>query len=429
MSKEVRSTLYLDTRRKKESELYPLKLRLYHTPSTKEKLFRTGYDLTPAEFNQSIKLKEPGKGEKKILRERKSEIQLIERALIQKAEDILKDLPEFNFDAFERRFFNKSAKLDIIDYYNQKIKELNKKGSIRTAEAYNLSKDRLIQFLKDTKNKNKIESIPFESIKPETLEAYERYYSNKNYSFASIGIYLRCLRTIFNIALTDKNSGLKASVYPFGKGKYVIPSGRNIKKALTEEELQKFVNYKPGNELEQRAKDFFLFSLLANGMNFKDISELRWGNLRSENIIAFYRQKTKNTSKGNERLIQAILPELAINIMKEHSNPKKGANDYIFLIIDKKDSPSEKARKLKNFISSVNQQLKVIAKKINLPEDLTTYWARHTFTTQAIRKGASMELLQESLGHANIATTQNYFAGFTTDVKKKLSESLLNFSN
>ena len=77
----------------------------------------------------------------------------------------------------------------------------------------------------------------------------------------------------------------------------------------------------------------------------------------------------------------------------------------------------------------MNQQLKIIAKNIELPEDLTTYWARHTFTTQAIRKGASMELLQESLGHTNIKTTQNYFAGFTTDVKKRLSESLLNFDN
>ena len=38
-----------------------------------------------------------------------------------------------------------------------------------------------------------------------------------------------------------------------------------------------------------------------------------------------------------------------------------------------------------------------------------------------------MELVQESLGHKSIKTTQNYFAGFPTDVKKKLSESLLIF--
>jgi integrase len=429
MSKEVRPTLYLDARRKKESNRYPLKLRLYHTPTTKEKLFRTGYDLTKAEFNQAIKLKEPAKGEKKVLRERKEEIQVIERVLIQKAEILIKDLTDFSFDAFERRYYNKSLRLDILDYYDQKIKDLNKKGSIKTAETYILSKDRLIEFLKHSTKKNKIDSIAFKAVKVETLEGYERYYSNKGYSFATIGIYLRCLRAIFNIALNDKNSGLKKTEYPFGKGKYIIPSGRNIKKALTEEELQRFANYTPANELEQRAKDFFLFSLLANGMNFKDISELRWGNLRADNILAFYRQKTKSTSKGNEKLIQAILPELAVNILNHHCNTNKGPKEHIFLIVDRKDSAFEKSRKLKNFISSVNQQLKVIAKKINIPEGLTTYWARHTFTTQAIRKGASMELLQESLGHANITTTQNYFAGFTTDVKKKLSESLLNFDN
>lgn len=427
MSKEVRTTLYLDTRRKKESNLYPLKLRLYHTPSTKQKLFRTGYDLTPSEYKQAIKLKVPAIKEKKVLKERREEIQRLGRILIQKAEVILKDLNQFDFDAFERRYYNKSAKLDVIDYYEQKIKNLNKKGRIRTAEGYKLSKDRLIEYLKYEQKKNSIEFIPFDSIKIETLEGYEGYYSDKGYSFATIGIYLRCLRTIFNLALSDKNSDLKTTVYPFGKNKYVIPTGKNIKKSLTEIELQRFVNYEPENDLEERAKDFFLFSLLANGMNFKDISELQWGNLRTGNIIAFYRQKTKNTSKGNERLIQAILPERGVKILNYHSNPKKRSKDHIFLIVDKKDSPSEKARKLKNFISSVNQQLKVIARKIDLPEGLTTYWARHTFTTQAIRKGASMELLQESLGHASITTTQNYFAGFTTDVKKKLSDSLLNF--
>jgi site-specific recombinase XerD len=427
MTKSVRVTLYLDTRRKKDFDLYPLKLRVYHIPTTKEKLFRTGYDLTPAEFSQSIKLNSPAKGEKKILRDRKEEIKEINRILIQKAEKIIKALNDFTFDDFERRYYNKSAKLDIIDYYNKKIEDLKNKGRIRTSEVYSLSKDRLIEFLKHHIKKKEVTRVYFDAIKEETLDAFEKYYADKGYSYASIGIYLRPLRTIYNIALADNNSGLKSSVYPFGRNKYKIPTGKNIKRSLTEEELKIFVNYTPDNNLEERVKDFFIFSLLANGMNFKDISELRWGNLRKNNVIAFFRQKTKNTSKGNERLIQAILPELALNIIKKHGNQKKGAKDYIFLIINKNDSPSEKARKLKNFISSVNKQLKHIAEKAELPEGLTTYWARHTFTTQAIRKGASMELLQESLGHADISTTQNYFAGFTTDVKKKLSESLLNF--
>ena len=40
-----------------------------------------------------------------------------------------------------------------------------------------------------------------------------------------------------------------------------------------------------------------------------------------------------------------------------------------------------------------------------------------------------MEFIQESLGHKNIKTTQNYFAGFENDAKKEIAESLLNFDS
>jgi site-specific recombinase XerD len=62
-----------------------------------------------------------------------------------------------------------------------------------------------------------------------------------------------------------------------------------------------------------------------------------------------------------------------------------------------------------------------------LPEQVSTYWARHSYATNAIRNGASMEFIQESLGQGNIKTTQNYIAGFDDDVKKEFSQTLMNF--
>jgi len=62
-----------------------------------------------------------------------------------------------------------------------------------------------------------------------------------------------------------------------------------------------------------------------------------------------------------------------------------------------------------------------------LPEDISSYYARHTFATLSIQGGASMEFVQESLGHQNISTTQNYFSGFEDETKKQIVESLLNF--
>ncbi len=38
-----------------------------------------------------------------------------------------------------------------------------------------------------------------------------------------------------------------------------------------------------------------------------------------------------------------------------------------------------------------------------------------------------MEFIRESLGHSNLKTTQNYFAGFDDNTKKEFSNELMNF--
>jgi site-specific recombinase XerD len=61
-------------------------------------------------------------------------------------------------------------------------------------------------------------------------------------------------------------------------------------------------------------------------------------------------------------------------------------------------------------------------------KDISTYYARHIFTTTAIRNGAKMELIQESLSHHSLSTTQNYWAGFEDDVKQEIADKLMDFA-
>jgi site-specific recombinase XerD len=55
------------------------------------------------------------------------------------------------------------------------------------------------------------------------------------------------------------------------------------------------------------------------------------------------------------------------------------------------------------------------------------YFLGHFFATNSIRKGATMEFIQESLCHSSIATTQLYFAGFEDDSKRKFAHNLMDF--
>lgn len=428
MSKEYTLSFYFDSRRKKGKNTFPLKLRLYHPPSTKEKLFRTGYYFTEAEYNQAVKL-QLKKGEKKVSKERKGELVEILHVLRNKANTILKDLPEFSFEAFERRYYNKSSKLDVCNYYDDYIKQLETNKKVRTAEVYRLSLLRLKTYLE---HKGKpINEISFETVTPKFLEGFKNYYSDLGRTNATIGIYLRPLRTIFNQAINDPNSGVKKSLYPFGKKtakKFQIPSGYKKKKALTKEQLKILFEAKPENEYQKRAKAFWFFSYLANGMNLKDIALLTYDDLNG-NEISFERAKTRTEQSTAKDEIKVVLPPFAMKVIKQYGIRKNKRENYIFPILSKTDTPLEQSNKIKNFNRFVGQHIKKLAIANDLPSDISSYWARHSFATFAINHGgASMELVQESLGHKNIKTTQNYFAGFTTDVKKKLSESLLNFN-
>ena len=87
----------------------------------------------------------------------------------------------------------------------------------------------------------------------------------------------------------------------------------------------------------------------------------------------------------------------------------------------------EKLRTNQNFTRFINQHIKKLAKNAGLTSDISTYWARHSFTSTAIRNGASLELIQESLGHKDMKTTMNYWGGFDDAAKRGISEKLMDF--
>ncbi len=99
----------------------------------------------------------------------------------------------------------------------------------------------------------------------------------------------------------------------------------------------------------------------------------------------------------------------------------------MFNIISNGDDAFEQKRKVKNFISHVNLYFNKYAKRLGFEFKISTYWARHSFATISIQKGASMELISEALNHSNLNVTKDYFAGFDDDTKKEFSNTLMDF--
>src|SRR5580693_7197978 len=155
-------------------------------------------------------------------------------------------------------------------------------------------------------------------------------------------IYIRPLRCIFNEAIID---GIirKEKCYPFGRRKYQIPTGRNVKKALAMAEVEKIYYYEgdPDNLSEQKARDFWLFCYFANGMNIKDVALLKNKDINGE-FLTFERSKTERAMKSDPKIITVYINEDMRKIMERWGNADKGPDSYIFTILSAGETPLRK---------------------------------------------------------------------------------------
>ena len=85
--------------------------------------------------------------------------------------------------------------------------------------------------------------------------------------------------------------------------------------------------------------------------------------------------------------------------------------DLIYSGFDLNDEAALKnARLSKN--RSLQQPLKEIGKKMNLPFNLTMHVARHSFAVMALQRGVALHMISRLMGHASIITLNNKFCMF-----------------
>jgi integrase len=244
-------------------------------------------------------------------------------------------------------------------------------------------------------------------------------------SYTTVGIYLRNLRAIFKEAISE--SEVDQDIYPFGENKYVIPEGQGTKRAFDKGELKKLFAFElPDDSPIIKARAFWFFSYMANGMNVRDICELRISNFTNDRF-KFIRTKTKRTTKKNIKNIDVIVTPLLKEIINRYGTKSKNPNTYIFPIFNNTMTAVEKVRACEKFTRYINQHMKILARLVGVDPGISTYYARHSFSNISVNHGSSLEFVQEALGHQSITTTQAYFAGFNDEKKFKNANALMDF--
>jgi len=439
----VSIAVILDTRRQKKAQKYPLKLRV--TVDRKVEYYPTIFDLTEGEYQ---KLSAPRISEE--LQKIRSQLKKIER----EAGKFIEDADPFTLEEFERDFIvenrlfrQRRAKkepiavskyeFDIRPYEKQfpilheihpdkdyisltflsYIKRLLEEGRIGSALNYQDTYNSLKKFRGN---------VRFAEITVSYLNQYEQWMViERKRSRTTVGIKLRSLRAVFNEAI-ENGIIRRDKCYPFGRRRYQLPTSRNVKKALDLVEVQKIYEFEPATADERKAKDFWLFCYFANGMNPKDFAHLQYKNIDGE-YLSFVRAKTERTGRGNPKTITAYINDDIRRIIGTYGNPNRRPDTFIFSIIEEGDNPMRRYTLIKELIIFINRGMGAIASQLGITKKVTNIVSRHTFSTVLKRSGVSTEFIQESLGHTDKRTTENYLDSFEKEVKKQFAQKLTDF--
>jgi len=397
---------FCDDRRETQDGKFPIKIRVTHKRN--RVYYPTGKKLTPDEWEKLP----TGKGAIfiKLRDEIQASFKLVEGHVI-----ALYREDRFSFEALDIQL-RKCLADSINTAFDAKIEALKNESAISSQWIYQATKKSIEAFAG--------ERVRFTDVTADWLKRFQAHLLSKGKSYTTVSIYTRSIMALMNDA---KRAGIiKEGQYPFGKGRYEIPTGEGRKLALTMQQIKAVVTYTDGRETTEKYRDLWFFSYLCNGINFTDLLKLKYGNIVGDEIY-FYRQKTIRTSKVKKEIQATITPEMQA-IIDRWGNPEKKPDNYIFPYLTGGENKIQEKSIIHDVTKRTNKRLKEIGTAVGI-EGLTTYTARHSYATVLKRSGANIAFISESLGHSDLKTTENYLASFEKEERQKNAALLTKFDD
>lgn len=253
------------------------------------------------------------------------------------------------------------------------------------------------------------------NISTDKIREYVRLLSNKNVSPRSIARKISSIRSYYKFLLSEKIvRESPAELVDLPKYNTGLP------KCLSVEEMMQLLEYL---DLEQSLPDnirlkAMIHLLYASGIRVSELISIKMAQLSYDRINNKLNNHISILGKGNKERI-SIMNEQAVEALEKYIEirPKYfsslNSEEYLF--------PSSSKQ---GFMTRQNFALllKQIALKANLnPQKISPHILRHTFASHLLEGGADLRVIQELLGHADIATTQIY-----THVSKSSLKEVLN---
>jgi integrase/recombinase XerD len=182
-----------------------------------------------------------------------------------------------------------------------------------------------------------------------------------------------------------------------------------LPQTLSVNEVQSLLQF-PENTRRYATRDrAILETLYASGLRISELADMRLHCINQEN------QSIRILGKGTKERVIPISPTTIAKIETYVEETRvvlleRNAveTDYLFI--------SQKGGKLTR--QRLWQIIKETARSVGIDKPISPHTLRHSFATHLLENGASLRIIQEMLGHADIATTQIYTHVDQTRLKK-----------
>lgn len=404
-------SLYHDTRRQTKDDKYPVKILITSKRKPKHYSFGTftgmNLQLSIERFKQAT-TKNP-KGEPRQIWEQvlAPTLQKV-RSMV---DQVIADHGIFTFELLDEHLKPKSTPTgssdpnDLFEMFTRKANDLESDGKMKTSLVYTGARNSLKSFARSNR-------LPIQAVTRGWLEKYEKWARDKGISPTTISMYSRSLRAIMNKAIAD--GVMDQARYPFGRNGYTPPTGKGRKIALKADEVRLIFAYDPPEE-DRRRVDLWRFSFLANGINLNDVLRLRWSDVHPDRIII-------DRHKTGHQVVIFRNPALD-EIISRHGS--KDSTGFVFPILKPGLTPRQEESRIHDMIRAINRAMGRLAKATGIEAELKTYAARHSFATLAMQDGMPLPIIQKSLGHQSLKTTERYLGSFPEDEVKAYHDRLM----
>jgi integrase len=297
-------------------------------------------------------------------------------------------------------------KVFIIQFMERLIEELVRVERNGTAHVYLSTLNRIRGFMER-------EDMTFYQLTSEWLMRFEKKLLADQLTWNTISTYMRTLRSVYNQAVECN----VAPYIPRLFSKVYTGVESKIKRAIKPETMRKLMMENSTLDSRQAfSRDIFVLLFLFRGMSFVDLAYLRRCDLQGD-VITYHRHKT------GRRLTVAVEKE-AMEIIRRNENADP-ESPFLFPII--KQPGMKEYKQYTNMLRSLNYRLLQVARALKLKERISTYTARHTWATTAIRQNFNPSLICDAMGHSSVKVTETYFKSFRDEDINRMNRKIVSF--